>query len=371
MAVVRGGNVKAMVTRTIRVMAAAPGPAPEPAPEPEPSPGPQPPPSQGPSDDDGDGDDEPEFDIPQNPPPPESGSQLPDNGDVPAPALMTPFPIVRIAGLLLPGGARVRVLSVRAPRGAVVNVHCHGEGCPLRSVRQRVRRRVLRVERLERLLNAGVRLEIYVRQRNRVGKYTRIRIQAGRRPPLRVDRCVRPGGLTPIRCPFSTNPPRRVVAAARQRATTYLAPRPRGRRRRGSAGYLGVPAHGRRRRRGALLQALEAERAPWATAKVQFRKRPWESGVSRCSRSESGSDLRYGAVGIGATLDRWTRAPRSANRRAAAGSATLAPTSAASKRSASPMRFRREVRPPAGLQGWLERLRPLQDPDWIQSVEPG
>ncbi len=202
MAVVRGGDVKAMVTKTVRVVAAAPGPAPEPAPEPEPSPGPQPPPSQGPSADDGDGDDEPVFDIPQNPPPPESGPRLPANGAVPAPALMTPFPIVRIAGLLLPGGARVRVLSVRAPRGAVVSANCRGEGCPVRSLRQRVRRRVLRVERLERRLNAGVRLEIYVRQRNRVGKYTRIRIRAGRRPPLRVDRCVRPGGLTPIRCPF-------------------------------------------------------------------------------------------------------------------------------------------------------------------------
>ena len=206
MAVVRGGDVKAMVTKTVRVMAAAPGPAPEPAPEPEPSPGPQPPPAQGPSDDDDDDDDddEPEFDTPQNPPPPpESGSQLPESGDVPAPALMTPFPIVRIAGQLLPGGARVRVLSVRAPRGAVVNVRCRGEGCPLRSLRRRVRRPVLRVERLERRLNAGVRLEIYVRQRNRVGKYTRIRIQAGRRPPLRVDRCVLPGGLTPVRCPFA------------------------------------------------------------------------------------------------------------------------------------------------------------------------
>jgi hypothetical protein len=199
MAVVRGGDVKAMVTRTVRVMAAAPGPAP--APEPEPPPGPQPPPSQGPSEDDGD--DEPEFDTPQNPPPPESGSQLPNNGALPAPALMSPFPIVRIAGLLLAEGARVRVLSVRAPRGAVVSVHCRGEGCPLRSLRQRVRRPVLRVERLERLLNAGVRLDIYVRQRNRVGKYTRIKIQAGRRPPLRIDRCARPGRLTPVRCPIS------------------------------------------------------------------------------------------------------------------------------------------------------------------------
>ena len=200
MAVVRGSNVKATLTKTVRVMAAAPGPAPEP----EPSPGPQPPPSQGPSDDDDDDeDDEPEFDTPQNPPPPENGSQLPESGDVPAPALMTPFPIVRIAGQLLPGGARVRVLSVRGPRGAVVSVRCHGEGCPLRSLRRRARRQVLRVERLERRLNAGVRLEIYVRQRHRVGKYTRIRIQAGRRPPLRVDRCVLPGGLTPVRCPFA------------------------------------------------------------------------------------------------------------------------------------------------------------------------
>ena len=48
MAVVRGGNVKA-ITKTVRVVAVAPGPAPDPAPESEPSPGPQPPPSQGPS----------------------------------------------------------------------------------------------------------------------------------------------------------------------------------------------------------------------------------------------------------------------------------------------------------------------------------
>ena len=195
MAVVRGGDVKAMVTKTVRVSAAAP--------EPEPSPGPQPPPSQGPSDDgDDDDDDEPEFDTPQNPPPPESGSQLPQSGDVPAPALMTPFPIVRIAGQLLPGGARVRVLSVRGPRGAVVSVHCRGQGCPLRSLRRRARSQLLRVERLERRLNAGVRLEIYVRQRNRIGKYTRIRIQADRRPPLRIDRCVLPSDPTPVRCPF-------------------------------------------------------------------------------------------------------------------------------------------------------------------------
>jgi hypothetical protein len=128
--------------------------------------------------------------------------------DAPAPGnvdqaslLMIPFPVVRIAGRLLSRGAWVRLLVVTAPRGAVVTVRCRGTGCPLRPVRRRSHGRPVRIRGLERRLAAGTRLEVLVRQRGLVGKYTRFRIRAGGRSPLRADRCLLPGRRTPADCP--------------------------------------------------------------------------------------------------------------------------------------------------------------------------
>jgi hypothetical protein len=45
-----------------------------------------------------------------------------------------------------------------------------------------------------------VRLELFVRQRGKVGKYTRFTIRGGK-PPARVDRCLMPGTRRPVRCP--------------------------------------------------------------------------------------------------------------------------------------------------------------------------
>ena len=45
-------------------------------------------------------------------------------------AMLTPFPIVRIRGVILRGFARLSLLSVKAPKGARVKVICHGGGCP-------------------------------------------------------------------------------------------------------------------------------------------------------------------------------------------------------------------------------------------------
>jgi PKD domain len=115
-------------------------------------------------------------------------------------ARMRPFPLVRIAGIVLPNGADVRILSVRALRGARVRVRCRGRGCPVRSLtRPRASGRV-RLRRFERRLRAGTRLELFVTQPGRIGKYTRFRIRAGK-PPARVDRCLMPGRARPIRCP--------------------------------------------------------------------------------------------------------------------------------------------------------------------------
>ena len=177
MRVILKGEVKAVVTKTVVVGPVEPAPEPTPVPPPAPVPPPPPPPA-----------------TPIPPPPPADVTQI-------APALMRPFPVVRIAGLLLPWGARVRLLTVRSPRGAIVTVRCRGEGCPLRSLRRRSRKRLVHIQGLERRLPAGIRVEILVRKRNLIGKYTRIGIRSGARPPLRLDRCLQPGRSAPVRCP--------------------------------------------------------------------------------------------------------------------------------------------------------------------------
>jgi PKD repeat protein len=116
------------------------------------------------------------------------------------PTRMRPFPIVRIAGVVLPHGALVRILSVRTPRGASVLVRCRGRGCPTRAVARSSAARLLRFHRFERSLPAGVRLEVFVHKRSRIGKYTRFLIR-GAKPPARVDRCLMPGSNRPVRCP--------------------------------------------------------------------------------------------------------------------------------------------------------------------------
>jgi PKD repeat protein len=116
------------------------------------------------------------------------------------PRRMRPFPIVRIAGVILPHGARVRILSVRAPRGARVSVRCSGHGCPAATEARTTATGLVRMHRFERRLLAGVKLELFVRKANRIGKYTRFVIRAGK-APTRVDRCLMPGGKRPVRCP--------------------------------------------------------------------------------------------------------------------------------------------------------------------------
>ena len=173
MRVVKDGEVKDVITKTIYV---TPRPVPVPAPPADPAPGP------------------PSPTAPQ--------PETPDPALIGVPSLMTPFPVVRIAGQLLPWGARVRLLAVTAPPRAVVTARCRGEGCPLRSLRRRSRAQQVRLRAFERRLVAGVRLEILVRQHGFVGKYTRFRIRDGVRPPLRDDRCLLPGRRVPVRCSF-------------------------------------------------------------------------------------------------------------------------------------------------------------------------
>jgi hypothetical protein len=112
---------------------------------------------------------------------------------------MSPFPVVRIAGTVLPRGARIRILSVRAPRGSLLRMRCKGKGCPVGSVATTSTTRVVRFPQCERRLRAGVRLKLFVRQVNRIGKDTSFLIRAGA-PAKRVDLCLFPG-RAPRRCP--------------------------------------------------------------------------------------------------------------------------------------------------------------------------
>jgi hypothetical protein len=122
----------------------------------------------------------------------------------PAPAsrLLEPFPIVRIRGYLLPGGARVTRLSVRAPQGSRITVRCSGvacDGAPRRWAHSAV---LVRARRFERFFSAGVRLIVTVTAPGRIGKYTTIVIR-DQRPPTRRDRCLYPGSTVPAPCPRS------------------------------------------------------------------------------------------------------------------------------------------------------------------------
>jgi plastocyanin len=137
------------------------------------------------------------------PPPPTIGSS--------APTAIVPFPVVRIAGSYTTRGVRLRLFTVTAPAGVRITVRCRGRGCPYRRrgpfvVRASGTRpagggsRYVRIRGFsKRLLKPDVRLQVFVAHTNRIGKYTSFKIRR-RHPPLRADRCLRPGGTSVISC---------------------------------------------------------------------------------------------------------------------------------------------------------------------------
>ena len=115
--------------------------------------------------------------------------------------LMSPFPVVRIVGTLTRRGARLRLLSVRAPASATIFVRCFRRKCRRRSItRGRGFTRAVRFRRFERSLAAGTIIEVRVIRSDAIGKFTRFRIRRGRRP-ARSDRCLRPGESRGTPCP--------------------------------------------------------------------------------------------------------------------------------------------------------------------------
>ena len=124
--------------------------------------------------------------------------------DLPLPYL-TPIPVVRLAGELTRAGVRVRLLRVKAPRNSKVTLRCRGgrrNGCRFRSkTKIAPRGGRVRFKAIERALRAGVRLKIYVRRGETVGKYTGFVIRKGR-APRRADACIFPGDpFEPRLCP--------------------------------------------------------------------------------------------------------------------------------------------------------------------------
>ena len=125
---------------------------------------------------------------------------------IPPPTVISPFPIVRIVGIIKRKGVRVKQLAVRLGAGERSTVSCRG-ACPARAQSRAVpaavkRLRWLRFHRFERFLRAGVALEIRISKPGLVGSYTRYAIRR-RKLPARTDACLDPGGRKPVACPVA------------------------------------------------------------------------------------------------------------------------------------------------------------------------
>jgi hypothetical protein len=183
-----------------RVAAAAPAPAPTPAPPPVPTatpvPSPEPAPAPAPAP-------APTFDTAAAAPTPvpTRGQVLQDTAQSRRP--IRPFPVVRMRGRLTLSGARVTLLTVRAPRAATVAIRCHGRDCPRhRWTAGQRKKRLTRARAFERTLRAGTKITVTVTRPGYVGKRTVFVVRRGK-APQRADRCLSTRGRV-TRCPAGT-----------------------------------------------------------------------------------------------------------------------------------------------------------------------
>jgi PKD repeat protein len=124
--------------------------------------------------------------------------------------LLSPFPVVRISGVVTRAGIRVRLLAVNAPTGAKIRIRCRKRGCPYRRHSRRIGSRagahlsrLIRFNRFKgRLLRPGTVVQVFVTKPGTIGKYTRLRVRKTRLP-ARADRCLVPGAARPVPCPSS------------------------------------------------------------------------------------------------------------------------------------------------------------------------
>ncbi len=114
---------------------------------------------------------------------------------------LNPAPLVRVVGVPTARGSQLSLISVLAPKGAHVGVRCKGGACPYKHKRftSKGKRVVLRA--LSGSYVEGNVIEIRVTRFETMGKITRLRVRAGKRP-ARLDRCIVPGRPNkPVRCP--------------------------------------------------------------------------------------------------------------------------------------------------------------------------
>jgi hypothetical protein len=115
------------------------------------------------------------------------------------PALLRPFPRVRIRGYATAAGAVFRLVRLSSPTSAQVDVTCHGPECPFDHETRRVRGG-LEIRALERSFSAGTRLVFRIWKEGRIGKYTSVEIRR-LAAPERHDRCLMRRRAEPMPCP--------------------------------------------------------------------------------------------------------------------------------------------------------------------------
>ena len=102
---------------------------------------------------------------------------------------------------LLPRLDRFR--AVQLGGGERIRLRCKGRGCPFKAKRVKVRkagsRDMTKLVRKARFRPGSV-LEAFVTKPGAVGRYTKLRFRAKKRPVLR-KRCVQPGAKKPSKCP--------------------------------------------------------------------------------------------------------------------------------------------------------------------------
>jgi hypothetical protein len=128
------------------------------------------------------------FNNPQPPAP-----QQPSTG----PKLMSPFPKVRTAGSYNRTKTIFTRVTVRAPKGAKVDAACSAKRC--KRTRRTAGSKLVRLPAMQRTFPSGTTLTVRVTGSAVIGKYVEIRTRRGK-PPVRRDRCLKPGSKKPVGC---------------------------------------------------------------------------------------------------------------------------------------------------------------------------
>jgi PKD repeat protein len=123
------------------------------------------------------------------------------NQTIPQSELISPFPIVRLAGKLNPDGRTiVERLSVRSPRDTEATVICKGKSCPFKEQSKDVKAGHVGFPAIEKTLSPDVVIRVLVTDPVRIGKFTRFKLRDGKAPE-RTDKCLGADSQKPVRCP--------------------------------------------------------------------------------------------------------------------------------------------------------------------------